>query len=575
MHVVATAGHVDHGKSTLVRTLTGMEPDRWAEERRRGLTIDLGFAWTRLPSGEVVAFVDVPGHERFVSNMLAGVGPAPAVLFVVAADEGWMPQTEEHARAVACMGHATVALVVTKCDAAPAEAVADDASQRLAKLGIAPVATAVTSAITGEGLDDVRRALRDLLAATAPPDPDAPLRFWIDRVFTIRGAGTVVTGTLAGGSISLGEALRVMPADTGVVVRGMQCLGEDVSSAEPTARVALNLRGIGRDELHRGMALVSPDRWTLARSIDVIVTDPLAAPRDLVAHIGSASVTAQVRRLGTRAARLRLAHALPLHIGDRLLLRDPASRHLVAADVADLDPPMLRRRGDATRVAATLMVPRNADDEVRRRGVVAARELVARGFDAPPQEARLVGDHWVDDATWAAWRDRLAEAVATAGPDGLATVVAMRRLGAPVLEVITALADELPSIEHVDGCVRRTVNGAPTAGLEPLLRRLGERPFDPPGPEEVAAMGFGPADVARAVRAGAAVKVSATVVLAAAAIEAAIATLATLPQPFTVADARTALGSTRRIVVPLLEHLDARRRTVRHADGTRTVVVPA
>ncbi|HET6909612.1 MAG TPA: selenocysteine-specific translation elongation factor [Mycobacteriales bacterium] len=574
MHVIATAGHVDHGKSTLVRALTGMEPDRWAEERRRGLTIDLGFAWTRLPSGDPVAFVDVPGHERFVTNMLAGVGPLPAVLMIVAADEGWMPQTEEHAQAIAALPWKAVALVVTKCDLSSPTTIADDATRRLEKLGISPVATAFTSVRTGAGLDDVRRVLHALVAATPVPDREAPVRFWIDRVFTVRGAGTVVTGTLAAGSLRAGDVLQVAPSGADVVIRGMQCLHEDVTVAQPVARVALNLRGVDRDDLHRGMALVSPGRWTVATEVDVVCADPPRASADLVTHIGSASIATRLRVLGAHAARLRLVQPLPLHIGDRLLLRDPASRRLVAADVADLAPAVLRRRGAAAQVARALAVPRDADEEVGRRGVCARGDLIARGFTTPPTRARLVGDQWVANSTWDAWREQLAGIVETA-TDGLPVAAAARQLRAPSNDVVIALTGEVATIEHVDGRLRRSSPGVGRTDLAPLMKRLVERPYDPPAAEELATLGVRSADLSRAVRDGLAVRLAAGLVLSSAAVDDAIATLRALPAPFTVADARTALGSTRRIVVPLLEHLDARRCTLRHPDGTRTVVAPA
>lgn len=574
MHVIATAGHVDHGKSTLVRALTGMEPDRWAEERRRGLTIDLGFAWTRLPAGDSVAFVDVPGHERFVSNMLAGVGPVPAVLMVVAADEGWMPQTQEHAQAIAALQRSAVALVVTKCDLSSPANAADEATRRLDKLGISPVATAVTSVRTGAGLDDVRRVLHALLAATPVPDAEAAVRFWIDRVFTVRGAGTVVTGTLAAGSLRVGDALQVTPSGASAVIRGMQSLREDVTVAQPVARVALNLRGVERDDLHRGMALVGPGSWTIATEIDVVCTETPRPSADLVTHIGSAAVATRLRLLGSHAARLRLAQPLPLHLGDRLLLRDPASRRLVAADVADLAPAPLRRRGAAAQIARTLAVPRDADEEVGRRGVCTRRDLIAAGITTSPRKARQVGDHLVADSVWNAWREQLAGIVETA-TQGVAVPAATRRLRAPSNDIVVALAAELPAIEQLDGRLHRATPGVGHIDIAPLMRRLAEQPYAPPTAGELAALGFGAADIARAVRAGLATRLAPGLLLSSAAIDEAIATLRTLPAPFTVADARIALGSTRRIVVPLLEHLDARRCTLRHSDGTRTVVAPA
>src|SRR4051794_10529846 len=176
VHVVATAGHVDHGKSTLVRALTGMEPDRWAEERRRGMTIDLGFAWTGLPSGETVAFVDVPGHERFVSNMLAGVGPVPAAMIVVAADEGWMPQSAEHLAALHALDVRHGLLVVTRADLADPGPATGQALAEIAATSLGRVAAVAVSGRTGAGLDDLRAALDRLVAALPGPDPDAPVR---------------------------------------------------------------------------------------------------------------------------------------------------------------------------------------------------------------------------------------------------------------------------------------------------------------------------------------------------------------------------------------------------------------
>ncbi len=212
MHVVTTAGHVDHGKSTLVRALTGMEPDRWAEERRRGMTIDLGFTWTTLPTGSTVAFIDVPGHERFVPNMLAGVGPVPAVMFVVAADEGWMPQSREHLEALD-VRHGL--LVVTRSDLMDPELAREEALEHLASSSLGRVCAVCVSGVTGSRLDTLRTALSELVATLPAPDVEADVRLWVDRAFTIRGAGTVVTGTLAGGTIHVGDELELVPGGGG------------------------------------------------------------------------------------------------------------------------------------------------------------------------------------------------------------------------------------------------------------------------------------------------------------------------------------------------------------------------
>jgi selenocysteine-specific elongation factor len=569
-HVVATAGHVDHGKSSLVRALTGTDPDRWAEEKRRGLTIDLGFATMRLPSGTELSFVDVPGHERFVTNMLAGVGPAPAVVVVVAADEGWMPQTEEHVRAIAALGVRRGLLVVTKSDLADPGPVARDA---LSRLGFLDRPESVgCSAVTGAGLPDVVAALDRLAAGQPLPDEEAPVRFWLDRVFTISGAGTVVTGTLVAGTIRVGDRLATVPGDGDVVVRGIQSGGRSLDTARPTARVAVNLRGVDRDRLDRGTALLTPGAWHPAAAVDVCVRGDLPAG-DLVAHLGSAAVPVRSRRLGEAAVRLRLARPLPLHVGDRLLLREPAGRAVVAADVADLDPPALQRRGDAGRVAARLTVPATADDLVDRRGTVAADALRATGLDTPTR-ARRVGRWWVAAATWDRWRAALPDLVAErcAGLSAGVPLAELRRLlDAPDDVVVAELAGADDRLHLAGGRVRPAAADVRVpAALDRLLEALAADPLAAPDADTAREIG---ADVlAHGARTGALLHLGGGIYVGPAAVPRAVERLAGLPQPFTVSAARAVLGQSRRVVVPLLEHLDAARVTRRTPDGTRFLV---
>src|SRR5580658_9139474 len=325
MHVVVTAGHVDHGKSALIRALTGQEPDRWAEERRRGMTIDLGFGWLTLPSGDQLAFVDVPGHERFVTNMLAGAGPVPAVLFVVAADEGWMPQSAEHLAVVSALGIKRGVLAVTKSDLAdPASAMAE-ARARIAETGVGEIPAVAVSSVTGAGLPDLIGALDDLGQSLPESDPGAPVRIWVDRAFSMTGSGTVVTGTLPAGTVRRGDELVITPSMRPVRVRGIQALGEPVEELTGPARAALNLRGTSHDRLGRGMALIHPGRWTLTDVIDVRLAEPgpgepgpgagARLPKTLTLHAGAARTVAKVRQLGGRIARLTLREAIPLHVG--------------------------------------------------------------------------------------------------------------------------------------------------------------------------------------------------------------------------------------------------------------------
>src|SRR5262249_43474252 len=323
MQVIATAGHVDHGKSTLVRALTGMEPDRWEAERRRGLSIDLGFAWLTLPSGERLAFVDVPGHERFVPNMLAGVGPVPAVMFVVAADEGWMPQSAEHLAAIDALAISRGLLVVTRADLTDPAPALREAAERIRGTSLGAVDALAVSGVTGQGLPELRAALDRLTARLPVSDPGAPVRLWVDRAFSIRGSGTVVTGTLPAGTIGAGDELLAAPSLRPARVRGIQALKEQAERVSGVARVALNLRGVAPAALARGTALVTPGAWALTAAVDVRLAVPAAAarpPRELVLHIGTARTTARVRVLGGAVARLALDRPLPLHVGDRVLL---------------------------------------------------------------------------------------------------------------------------------------------------------------------------------------------------------------------------------------------------------------
>ena len=582
MHVIATAGHVDHGKSTLVRALTGMEPDRWAEERRRGMTIDLGFAWTALPSGEVVAFVDVPGHERFVPNMLAGVGPVPAALVVVAADEGWMPQSAEHLAALDALGVRYGLLAVTRSDLADPGPAMAQAREHLAASTLGDVEAVAVSGATGAGLDALKTALDRLVARLPAPDTGAPVRLWVDRSFTIRGSGTVVTGTLGAGRIRTGDELELAASRRPVRIRAVQSLGAPTSEATAVARVALNLRGLERTGIRRGDALVTPDRFQLTDLVDVrLHGDPVGTlPPWVMLHAGSAAVTAHVRPLGTDTARLQLSAPLPLRIGDRALLRDPG-RHHVAGGVTVLDvvPPPLRRRGSAAARAAELSTMDGTPDEageLRRRGLARRVDLTRMGV--PVTTAPVIAGWHADPARWQALRQRLAEAVAryrAAHPlEPGAPVEALRQvLGLPDRALVTALV--APPLAAREG---RITTGPDTGLPEPIARAVDQvradlagDPYAAPGVDRLAALGLGSREIAAAVRAGALLRIADGVVLLPDAADRAAAVLAALAQPFTLSEARQALGTTRRVAVPLLELLDRRGLTRRLPDDRRVV----
>jgi selenocysteine-specific elongation factor len=576
--VIATAGHVDHGKSALVRALTGMEPDRWAEERRRGLTIDLGFAWTTLASGRTLAVVDVPGHERFIGNMLAGIGPVPAALLVVAADDGWSAQTAEHVAVLDALGVRHALLAVTKADLADPAPVLADVTERLGATSMGAVPGIAVSALTGAGMPEFTAALEAVLAGLPAPDPAAPVRLWIDRAFTIKGAGTVVTGTLAGGTVAPEDRLRL--GDRDVVVRGVQSLGRPVDRATATARVALNLRGIAVEEISRGDALLTPGAYRGTAEVDVTLTGVPEGrlPAEPVVHVGSATVGARLRPLEGAGVRLRLDAALPLRVGDRLLLRDPGTRRVLGADVRDVDPPALRRRGAARQRAAELAAQPSgvagAAADLARRGVVRTADFTAMGW-AVPEGADRHGP-WL-------LAPGLAETLAARVPDVVARYRRLRPLEpGPPAEVVRRALD-LPDAELVQAVVRpplalrdgRVVDGAaelPPAvqrAVDAIRARLAADPFAAPEVPDLAAAALGPRELAAAVRSGQLVRIADGVYLAPGIADVARARLSGVAQPFTVSQARQAWGTSRRVAVPLMEWLDAQGITARLPDNTR------
>lgn len=592
MLVLATAGHVDHGKSRLLRALTGMEPDRFAEERRRGMTLDLGFVWCDLPGGGEVAFVDVPGHERFVPTMLAGVGSVPAVLLVVAADEGWMPQTEEHVTAVRALAVRHGVVAVTRSDLADPQPAMADVHRRLAGTGLEGAEVLSVSAVSGAGLPELAAALARLASALPASPPGAPVRVWVDRAFSVRGAGTVVTGTLPAGAIAAGDRLSVDPDGPRVRVRAVQSLGRAAQRVCGPARVALNLRDVEPAALPRGSVLVDPDGWTWTGVLDVRLHEWPAPdlPRAPLLHVGSTALTALVRPLDGWHARLRLDRPLPLHVGDRVLLRDPGSRRLTGATVLDPAPPPLRRRGAASERAAALAGVGTGPGaggldlagEVARRGLARVADLRRAGLpvEAATDGVVRAGEWLVAGPVVAQWRRRLAALVAdrsaadplAAGPSELA---ACRHLQLPD-RTLLAVAVE-PPLALRGGCVvdlarASAVEPELAAALDALRAELAAQPFAAPEASRLDELGLTPARVAAGARLGHLIALPGRVVLLPGADAEAACVLGRLQPGFTVSQARRALRTSRRVAVPLLEHLDRTGRTRRGADGLRRVV---
>jgi selenocysteine-specific elongation factor len=595
-HVVATAGHVDHGKSTLVRALTGMEPDRWEEERRRGLTIDLGFAWTTLPSGREVSFVDVPGHGRYIRNALAGLATVRVVCFVVAADEGWSAQSAEHRDAIEALGIRYGLIVVTKADRAPdlVAATIERVRREFAHTGLRDAPAVAVSAMQNTGLDQLRQVLDEVLAKAPAPEANCRLRMWIDRSFSVSGAGTVVTGTLVAGTLTKDDRLVVVGdgrEQREVVVRGLESRDSPADALRPMNRAAVNLRGVSVGDVRRGHALIAPGAWLMTAVIDVRRIGGAAfdaVPEQLTVHVGTATVPARLRCFGAEHARITLDWPLPLTVGDRLLLRDPA-RHLVLGGVCvlDPDPPQLLRRGDGTRRGAALAaMPPEGDvlAKLASRGAVEVnylRRVGLVGADAiPPPELRELSGWWVHLPTYDEWRRQLRALVEDDAQrdqltPGVSQGAVRDTLGASAAHFIDQLVTDA-GLEQHNGYVRllraRANLGRAEAGVAKLEARLLANPFLAPLAGELTALGLGVRELAAAERAQRVLRLQGGVVLLPSAPDLAIQALAQLPQPFTTSQARQALATSRRVAIPLLEHLDARGRTQRVDDDHREVV---
>ena len=359
--VLGTAGHIDHGKTALVRALTGVDTDRLVEEKRRGITIDLGFASLQLPTGQQLAVVDVPGHEAFIRNMLAGATGIDIVLLVIAADEGVMPQTREHLAIVDLLGVRRGVVAVTKVDLVEPEwldLVIDDIRAALADTPFADAPLVPVSARTGAGLDRLTAALADAASTAAQRDDDDLFRLPVDRVFTIRGTGTVVTGTVWSGRLRSDAAVRVLPADLRVRVRGAQVHGHDAASVAAGQRAALALAGVERDQIRRGDVIVADDAWSASTRLTALIRVLHGSPRPLRTrqrirfHLGTAEVMGRVLPLdepeirpGDAAwAQLRLEAPVVARAGDRFVLRSYSPVTTIAGGIVAEPAAPPRRR---------------------------------------------------------------------------------------------------------------------------------------------------------------------------------------------------------------------------------------
>ena len=559
--VVATAGHVDHGKSTLVLALTGTDPDRFAEEKRRGLTIDLGFAWTALPSGARISFVDVPGHVRFIKNMLAGVGSVDACLFVVAATEGWKPQSEEHLRILDLLGieHGVVALTQHDLvDADHLELVRLEVADRVAGTFLADAEVIDVAAPRGIGVDELRAALDRMVATSRRPTDRGRPRLWVDRVFAARGAGTVVTGTLTDGSLSVDDEVVVEPGGRGARVHALQTFNDPVDRIGPGNRVAINLAGIDHDAITRGDAVVQPSSWHPARVFDAELTVLVALGHDVsrrgayTVAIGSGEHPAQLRVIGGDAiapgargwVRIRIPSALPLLPGDRFILRESGRSETVGGgDIVEIAP---------VRTVGRAQPDRSVDRVIAERGPLTPNDLEALTGD---RRLPNFGPWLIAPAALDELRVAVTEAVASAGKLGLdiATLDDLHREALRTLDGVV-----------VDNGRARLVEQADPLADHPYLTALAAAPFAPPAPE-----GVDRAELRELVRRGLVVERDG-IWFAAAALDRAAQMVAALlraePEGITVSQIREALGTSRKYAMPLIAELDARGVTRRRDD---------
>jgi len=401
VRVIGTAGHVDHGKSTLVKALTGIDPDRLKEEKEREMTIDLGFAWLSLPSGEQVGVVDVPGHQDFIKNMLAGVGGIEAALFVIAADESVMPQTREHLAILDLLKIPAGVIALTKVDAAESEEWIELVQAEVMEavegtvLEHAPIVP--VSSVTGQGLDRLRQTLDEVLATVPPRADRGRPRLSVDRVFTMAGFGTIVTGTLRDGNLRVGQEVDILPAGLKARIRGLQTHKHKIEVAVPGSRVAVNLTGVSTNDLKRGDVVTIPGWLESTQLVDVTLDYLSDAPRELRHNqiveffSGAAEVLAHVRLLSdsslkpgqTGWAQFRLAERTPLVKGDRFIIRQPSPSLTIGGGVV-IDPLPRRRhrrfRPDVIQRLETLAHGTPADlllETLDRRGPLPARALIA------------------------------------------------------------------------------------------------------------------------------------------------------------------------------------------------------
>ena len=590
MHVVGTAGHVDHGKSALVRALTGIDPDRLEEEKRRGLTIDLGFAWFKLPSGREVGIVDVPGHERFIKNMLAGVGAINVTLFVVAANEGWKPQSQEHLDILDLLGVSNAVIALTKSDTVSNEhldAVRSDVARRVTGTSLAGSPIVAVSVVTGDGLSQLVRELERILESAPPADDRGRPRMWLDRIFTMRGSGTVVTGTLIDGSLARDMEIEVLPGKLEARIRSIQSHKRRVDAIGPGNRTALNLVGLEKAQLERGDAVTRAGQWK--------TTGKIAAEIKLLPHLthdptekgafkfylGSAEVEAEIRFMGgdtPEFALISFGREIVADLGDRFVLRDAGRRETLGGGTV-LDPFVDRsaRRSQAMKERLRSLVGQGRERYLQQvaeeRGFLDLGEVaMLTGLDEEAArrilKEAILAERFAMTTTWFESVSNqvtdLVKAHQASTPLDPGLDRSSIRAAIPLPDrVIDAVIQEMASAGDLvlDATAVRTPDHAPqtdTTEAAELLELLSLGGAYPPSIPELAER-FDRKLIQALIRSGRIEQISSDIVYPVSTlveIRKKVAEEIETAGPMTVARFRDLVGTTRKYAVPLLEFLD-------------------
>ena len=619
--VLATAGHIDHGKSALVKALTGTDPDRLPEEKARGITIELGFAELVLAGPDEqrlhIGIVDVPGHEDFVRNMIAGVGSVDLALFVVATDDGWMPQTEEHLQILTYLGVQRAVIALTKSDLGHIDNVTAQIRHRLTGTAFEKSKIVPTSIRTGDGIDNLKSALASEFATLPPPRDIGKPRIFVDRAFTLRGIGTVVTGTLVGGRFMKGQNVIVQPRGVSTRIRSIQSHNRERNEIGPGARTALNLPELAAADIARGDVVTVSDLGEAMKTIDValvrssrlaINSPPVKNGASAYLHHGTSRVRARVsfaearvlKSGETEIAQLRLESPVFAFVGDHFVLRDPSERHTLAGGVildAQTNSERFRNPKQHELLAARAEFPGDVivaiRSELQRDGARDRADLLVRSnFDAreiadaierlAAKGDLVVRDEVLADAKWwTALRDRAIEAIEKEHKNrpqltGLDLAKLRSELADVSSKIFEAVIVDLcqSGYARADNRIRRAEHRAVlpedlVAAAETIRRLISEKPFDPPARKQVAQDRQLQQALRFLVEQGEVIEIGDNVVLSAEAtvrMQSIVQSFISKRGPATVSELRRELGTSRRILVPFLEYLDRRRITQREGD---------